>query len=930
MLKTKDQTYGIDKLCVFFKDIDLINMYFLLGKVSFLFIIVGFLIILPEKLNATHNRAGEITYEQIGPLSIRMLLVTYTKASSSGADRDSVEILWGDGSKQWVSRSNGSGEILPNDIKRNEYIKDHTYPGRGTYTIFFTDPNRIANILNVNFPQSIDIQFSLTCTFTLLDPQFQGLNSSVKLLQPPIDFACVGTRFIHNPNAYDADGDSLAYEFGVPSEGPNDPVPNYQFPDKILPGPNNIIQLNPLTGEFIWQSPPQQGEYNVAIKIKEYRQGVLINTTIRDMQILVRACMNNPPEITSINEICVIAGQKLEIPINIKDPDRNQLVEISASGAPFILQNPASLSTANRFLQPPYNSNFTWNTNCNHISSQPYKLVVRAVDNFFGDTSGLATLKTISIKVVGPPPVLTSVVAEQNQAVVRWEDPYACQNASDNFFLGFSVWRAERSSVLPNDTCGTGVDRLVYRKVVFITKEKDAESYVFRDRNIEPGKLYCYRILGEFARFTSTGNPFGIVESIKSNEICFSSTRVIPYITKVSVISTNQANGSIQVNYSKPDPMNFNGAAFPGPYRVELFKRLSGTVNFVRIDQATRAFPNFSSIFDTTYLDQNLNTVSNRYEYQVKFFTSIGEFGASLPASSILLQTSGTKDRINLSWAASVPWANTKYHIYRKTQGNNNFVLYDSTTNTQYADVGLLDGRQYCYYIVAFGTYNIPFIESPLRNFSQESCAIPVDNRPPCAPILKVDNLCDQIQTSRLEDLKNFLTWSDPNANCPYTENVASYKIYYRPDSSSNDIVIATISNPQFKNFEHISDQFGLQGCYAVTALDSLGNESIKSNLVCLENCPLYQLPNTFTPNGDGSNDEFVPSRNYFISRIDMKIYNQWGTLVFETKDPAIKWTGNSTPEGTYYYTCKVFRRNLDGTESENTNLLSGFINLLR
>ncbi|HMP31850.1 MAG TPA: gliding motility-associated C-terminal domain-containing protein, partial [Saprospiraceae bacterium] len=132
------------------------------------------------------------------------------------------------------------------------------------------------------------------------------------------------------------------------------------------------------------------------------------------------------------------------------------------------------------------------------------------------------------------------------------------------------------------------------------------------------------------------------------------------------------------------------------------------------------------------------------------------------------------------------------------------------------------------------------------------------------------------------------------------------------------------------RSFEHISTQFGLQGCYTVTALDSLGNESLKSNRVCLDNCPLYELPNTFTPNGDGTNDIFVPSKNYFISRVEMKIYNLWGTLVYETLDPMINWGGMDSPEGTYYYTCKVFKRNLDGSESETSSVLSGYINVLR
>jgi gliding motility-associated-like protein len=276
------------------------------------------------------------------------------------------------------------------------------------------------------------------------------------------------------------------------------------------------------------------------------------------------------------------------------------------------------------------------------------------------------------------------------------------------------------------------------------------------------------------------------------------------------------------------------------------------------------------------------------------------------------------------------PWSNQKFYIYRKSPNSSLFELHDSTLNRVYADVGLLDEQEYCYFIVSSGSYNIPFIAAPLLNSSQTTCAVPTDNRPPCPPNLTVINLCDQIQTSTLEDLKNFLSWTDPNSNCLYFEKVSSYKIYFRPDSLAQDELIAQIPVNLSRTFEHVSDQFGLQGCYSVTALDSLGNESIKSNRVCVDNCPIYELPNTFTPNGDGNNDQYVPSKNYFISRVIMKIYNQWGTLIYETADPSINWDGESSPEGTYYYTCRVFKRNLDGTESETTSLLSGYINLLR
>ena len=183
---------------------------------------------------STHNRAGEIIYEQIGDLTIRATIITYTKTSSQSADRDSLELFWGDGTSEYVVRSNGNGLPLDNDVKLNYYIAEHTYPGRATYTLSMTDPNRVANIVNVNAPYSEDVPFYLETSFTFLNSQFEGYNSSPILLQAPIDFACIGKPFIHNPNAYDEDGDSLVYELIIPFQATDSIVPDYKFPNEII------------------------------------------------------------------------------------------------------------------------------------------------------------------------------------------------------------------------------------------------------------------------------------------------------------------------------------------------------------------------------------------------------------------------------------------------------------------------------------------------------------------------------------------------------------------------------------------------------------------------------------------------------------------------------------------------------------------------
>jgi hypothetical protein len=155
------------------------------------------------------------------------------------------------------------------------------------------------------------------------------------LLQPPIDFGCIGKKFVHNINAYDPDGDSLAYELIVPFQARAAEVPNYKFPDQITPGSDNKISLDKITGNFEWNAPQKEGEYNIAILIKEYRNGILLNAIIRDMQITIENCSNEPPELTLPNDICVIAGNKVEFTIQATDKNTDQKIALSALGGPF-------------------------------------------------------------------------------------------------------------------------------------------------------------------------------------------------------------------------------------------------------------------------------------------------------------------------------------------------------------------------------------------------------------------------------------------------------------------------------------------------------------------------------------------------------------------------------------------------------------------
>ncbi len=917
-----------------------------------LFYSIVSLMFLPD-IYATHNRAGEIIVEQTGDcndLTVKATIVTYTKASSAAADRDSLTICWGDGTCQVIARTNGpkgglngvpQGQFIGNDTKKNLYVAVHTYPGRATYVISMTDPNRNGGILNVNPPASDVVPFHIQTTYTFLNSQFQGCNSTPVLLKSPIDFACVGQPFKHNPSAFDIDKDSLSYHLIVPLQGVGSPVPNYFFPHQIKPGVNNNITLNPKTGDLIWNSPQLEGEYNIAMIIVEYRQGVAIDTMVRDMQIFVQTCDNKPPDIMAPSELCVLAGEKIAFDVTATDPDVPfiQKVKLSAVGGPFVVsKSPATFTVAAGHVDQPNIGKFEWQTACEHISEQVYSLIFTAEDNYLSPTSGFTNLKTVLIKVVGPPPLNLNADSQNDVVKLTWDDPYACDEIDDNYFFGFSVWRREGSNPFVPDSCETGLAGKGYTRIAFKQKAADAGKYLYEDKNVEPGRNYCYRIVAEFAKLSAGGNPYNIVESIPSKEACIQVNRDVPLMTNVSISTTSNTAGVIEVRWSKPSATDLDTLKYPGPYRYQLLRAegLSGG-SFVEIPEANFIKNQFWQANDTIFTDNNpLNTLQQAYSYKVIFYADAtgNPVGTTQPASSVF-HSVASSDKLNvLSWQANVPWQNYRTTIYRLNDITGLFDSIASVTDAEYTDTKLVNGKEYCYKVKTSGTYGIGGIASPLYNFSQEVCGTPLDTVPPCAPQLTVSNPCAENNPELPEDLfNNLLTWNTSPQGCQNQNDAVEFKIYFKGPTDDTFELIETLPNNGVYQYSH-KPKTGIAGCYYVTAVDSVGNESHAGYTVCVDNCPVYILPNTFTPNNDGQNDIYHPRISRFVERIDMKIYDRWGVLVFETTHPEINWSGTDMQgkdlaEGVYYYICTYFV-NGQPTIIVKQNVLNGFIHLIK
>ena len=89
----------------------------------------------------------------------------------------------------------------------------------------------------------------------------------------------------------------------------------------------------------------------------------------------------------------------------------------------------------------------------------------------------------------------------------------------------------------------------------------------------------------------------------------------------------------------------------------------------------------------------------------------------------------------------------------------------------------------------------------------------------------------------------------------------------------------------------------------------------------------LLEVPNVFTPNGDGVNDMFYVTYRSLAS-FHCWIYNNWGKLAYEWTNPARGWDGRvggkKAPSGTYFYIIKA-----KGTDGVNYNL-KGDVSIIR
>ncbi len=237
-------------------------------------------------------------------------------------------------------------------------------------------------------------------------PPTSIINSSPTFAAAPVPFVCQDDTVSILNTAYDPDGDLLVYNFVVPYNGiasggnpsPNPPaVYNWPIPSVTYASPGGYSVTQPFgtgtsatidtTSGLTSYYANSQGYYVVAVEIREYRNGVLIGITRRDLQIIVIVCPINPaPQLASgggsgQTTYTLFEGQSLCFNTNFTDPNGDSLY-LTHSGDVFnsSVTNPTATIT-DVAGDSTISTQFCWSTGCNQGRSTPYQFSIIVNDN---------------------------------------------------------------------------------------------------------------------------------------------------------------------------------------------------------------------------------------------------------------------------------------------------------------------------------------------------------------------------------------------------------------------------------------------------------------------------------------------------------------------------------------------------------------------
>lgn len=249
---------------------------------------LAFLFSLLQSAYATHLIGGEIQVSRVSSQSLtyqfKVNLYMDDKDGALASDgQNQVIICVGEGAQTITAKRVSRITVSPN-VSLSTYHSNFTYATPGTHTVSVAIENRNAGLANFN---SVNTPFYVQTTFAT------NITNNTPVLNSVVGTQAAYSKqiFKDNVNAVDAEGDSLVYRVGASKQGQSSTctvknIGDYRYPNEVTR--QGVFQINAQTGELTWNAPVQVGSYAYAIIVEEWRDGVRISETQREVTLEVR------------------------------------------------------------------------------------------------------------------------------------------------------------------------------------------------------------------------------------------------------------------------------------------------------------------------------------------------------------------------------------------------------------------------------------------------------------------------------------------------------------------------------------------------------------------------------------------------------------------------------------------------------------------
>ena len=711
-----------------------------------------------------------------------------------------------------------------------------------------------------------------------------GCNNSPVFNTIPTAYICPGQLACYDNLATDPDGDSLVYNLVAPLTAAATPVvfnAPFTFQD---PFDAIVSSFDSQTGNFCVEPTAPQVTV-LAIRVDEYRNGVLIGSITRDIQIQVTnalLCGNTSPNLTGIDglpfnltntDTSICPGTTLDIDIFGSDPDQlnPQTLAPDILTMDFVNNVIGSNFTVSANNTPNPIGNLTWTPSASDTSSTPYQLTVSVTDDGCPYNSSFSVTYNITVS--------PNVATLQPLTDVCEDSPIISLNQgvpSGGVYSGAGV---VGNSFNPS-IAGPGTHSITYAFTNNIgctgTDTKDILVEALPNAGMNGSSIVCSSAPPFDLFDILTGNPqsggvwtdvFGNTPSTNFNPSSQTSAiytytiaaNICPDASATTDITVDQipiANAGNDTIICGPS-FNLRGQSSIG---VGNWSTNSADVSFTNPnDPNSYVVVDQFGTYEFTWTEDNNNCVSVD-NVTIEFIEPPLQLSISPSNSEIC-----PGETVELSIEDSFD----EYQWMR-----NNVKLYNTNNPKLTVDEG--------------GNYQVEVKNSICTAISPPAVVFEIPLLDPTITTRPDSVICPVDEPFLLEAATQGGKWQGNGLN---SEGI----------------------------FTPINAQIGENIIYYTLDFNCYEQDSILIDLGC--ELQLF-IPNVFTPNNDEHNENFVIKAVNLLT-FEMQIFNKWGELIFQSNDINNLWDGyfkgRVVPTGVYSYVVNVYGKDGQAVNKQGT-----------